>query len=174
MKTTSFLATVLLVTGLHAAAAQTPNFSGEWELDRDKSDQAVDSVLAGAGELQKGRDQMLQRYLADVLVQLASDAAVLEIEHTEKDISIFDRADNVNIYYIDGKKHVREEKDLGSMETVTQWQGNELVVESKSKEAGKGVQTFSMEGAQLVIKLRIDAKTFENEVIADFYYNRAK
>ena len=174
MKTTPFLGTALLVAALQVAAAQTPNFSGTWELDRDKSDPALDAVLAGAGTLQKGRNQMLQRYLADVLVQLASDAAALEIEHTDKDITIFDRADNVNIYYIDGKKHVREEQDLGSMETVAQWKGNELVVESKGKEAGTGVQTFSIEGDQLVIKVRVDAKTFENEVIADFYYNRSE
>ena len=174
MRTTSILVTAVLVAGLRVAAAQTPNFTGEWELDRDKSDPAVESVLAGAGKLQKDSNQMLQRYLADVLVQLACDAATLEIEHTAKDITVFDRADNVNIYYIDGKKHVREDQDLGSMETVTQWKGNELVVESKGKEAGKGVQTFTMEGSQLVIRVRIDAKTFENEVIADFYYNRAK
>ena len=172
MKTTSFLVLGLLVAV--SLQAQTRNFSGDWVLDRYKSDSALDAVLAGAGKLQKGRNQMLQRHLADVLVLLASEAARIEIEHTKKDITIFDRGGNVNIYYIDGKKHVREEPHLGSMQTVTQWQGNELVVESKSKEAGKGVQTFSMVGNQLVIKVRIDAKTFENEVIADFYYNRVE
>ena len=156
----------------HAAAAVTPDFSGRWQLDRDKSDPAMEAVRSGAGQLQKGRKQMLQRYLADVLLQLASDASVVEIKQTDKDITLFDRADNVNIYYIDGKKHVREEQDLGTMETVTQWKGNELVVESKGKQTGRGVQTFSMEGDQLVIRVRIDAKTFENEVAVDFYYNR--
>ena len=173
MRTTLLMLVAVAVAAV-PVSAQTPNFTGMWELDRNVSDQALDAVLAGAGKLQKGRNQMLQRYLADVLVQLASEAETLEIEHTDKDITIFDRADNVNIYYIDGKKHVREDQDLGSMETVTKWSGSELVVESKGKEAGKGVQTFSMAGEQLVIKVRIDAKTFENEVIADFYYNRAE
>ena len=172
MKKASFVVVALLAAV--SLQAQTPNFTGDWVLDRDKSDPALEAVLAGAGKLQKGRNQMLQRYLADILVQLASEAETLEIEHTDKDIAIFDRADNVNIYYIDGKKHVRQDQDLGSMETVTKWVGNELVVESKGKEAGKGIQSFAMVGDQLVIKVRIDAKTFENEVIADFYYNRAQ
>lgn len=65
----------------------------------------MQAIRAGAGQLRKGRDQMLQRYLADVLLQLASDASALEIEQTSKDVKIFDRASNINIYYIDGKKH---------------------------------------------------------------------
>jgi len=176
MKKASFLCGVgvLLASAALPAAAQTPDFSGRWQIDREKSDPAVQAIRAGAGQLRKGRDQMLQRYLADVLLQLASDASTLEIEQTSKDIKIFDRAGNVNIYYIDGKKHVREEPALGTMETTTQWRGNELVVESKGKQSGRGVQTFAMEGDQLVLKVRVDPKTFDNEVAADFYYDRVE
>ncbi len=90
----------LLLSALQTSGAQRPNFTGTWVLDADKSDQAIESVRAGLGDkLATGKKQMFQRYLADVLVGLAEDAEELEIELTEKDLTMFDRADNVNIYY---------------------------------------------------------------------------
>ena len=156
-------------------ATTRPNFSGRWALDRDKSDDAVERVQAGFAErLAKGRNQMLQRYLAEVLVQLAIAAEEVEIRHTDKDIVIFDKADDLNIYYIDGKKHKRQDQDLGDFETVTEWQGNELVVKAKGKEAGEGVETFSMEDDQLVVSMVLKPKHFKSDIVAKFYYDRVE
>ena len=163
----------LLLSALQTSGAPRPNFTGIWVLDVEKSDQAIESVRAGLGDkLAKGKKQMFQRYLADVLVGLAEDAEELEIELTEKDLTMFDRADNVNIYYIDGEKHIREEQDLGMIETVTSWNGDQLVISSKGKEVGSAVEVLAMVGRQLVISITIKAKNFPNEIVARFYYNR--
>ena len=157
------------------SAAQQPDFSGIWAIDLDRSSDAVKAVKSGLGEnLARGKKQMLQRYLADVLVRLAHDADAVEINHSAKDIVIFDKADNINIYYIDGKKHVRQDQDLGDIETVTEWNGNELVIRSKGKEAGQGVQTFSMKGSQLLVSIVVKAKHFPNDIVANFYYDRVE
>jgi hypothetical protein len=168
------IAGALVLSALQATGAERPDFTGAWTLDGGKSDEAVESVRAGLGDkLAKGKKQMFQRYLAGVLVGLADDAEELEIEQTEKDIKIFDRADNVNIYYIDGKKHMREEQSLGTIDTVTSWNGDELVISSEGKEVGRWVQVLSMEGPQMVVSVTVNAKDFPNEIMARFYYDRA-
>lgn len=164
----------LLMSAVGAVGVQRPDFTGIWVLDRSKSDEAVESVRAGLGDkLASGRKQMFQRFLADILLGLAEDAEELEIEQTEKDVKIFDRADNVNIYYIDGQKHTRQEQDLGMIETVTSWNGDELVISSKGKEVGSSRQVLSTEDEQLVVSFTIQAKNFPNEIVARFYYDRA-
>ena len=177
-KTSVFLGLCLLAilskiaAGSEPAAAR-PDFSGSWALDRERSDDAVARVRAElADSLGKGRKQMLQRYLADALIQRAAAAHEVEIRQTEKDIAIFDAADDLAIYYIDGKKHKRQDQVLGDFETVAAWQGNELVIEAKGRQAGQGTETLLMEGYQLVVWKVWRPKHFKRDIVAKYYYRR--
>ncbi len=156
-------------------AAERPDFSGIWTIDHGKSDDAIERVRIGLGDkLARGKKQMMQRYLAEVLVKLAIAAEEVDIKLTEKVIVIFDENNDLTIYYIDGKKHKRQDQDLGEFETVANWQGEELVIESKGKETGEGVETFAMEGEQLVVSVVIKAKHFANDIVATLYYDRVE
>jgi hypothetical protein len=156
--------------------AQTPkpDFSGVWELDHAKSDDAEVAIRDALG-LTGGRgDRQAERQaLSSRLHYLAQAAETIEIEQTEKDIKLFNSEDDVRIHYIDGEKHPRQSPTGEEMTTVTEWRESFLAMTTEGPDIGKVTETLGMEGLQLVHIVRIQNDAFEDDLVIRIYYDRA-
>lgn len=166
----AFLAS-FLVAGLTQAAA--PDLSGEWKLDTAKSDDAESEILKGAGEdTTHGLSHLERGRVLERLVSLARSSDRIEIEQTQEDFQISDRGENVRIYYLDGRKHPRQTPWGASLEAQVEWRDGSLTVRSRGEEVGEVVETFGLEGHQLVLIVRIRNRLFEEEIAIRHYYDR--
>jgi hypothetical protein len=161
----------LLALGAQELRAQKPDFSGIWTLNFEKSDDWADLVRTGAGNTRSFTKMDVQR-IVDRLTYLARTAEEIEIEQSEREFKTFDKDDNVLIYYLDGKKHSRQTPWGAMLETVADWNGDELVIVTQNKELGKVTEVYAYEGKQLVSVIQMELKGFENTVVARQYYNR--
>jgi hypothetical protein len=153
------------------AQAQKPDFSGEWVLDVDKSDDLAMRARAGAGSATQFTRMGVQQLL-DRVAQLSRASEEIEIEQTVEDFKVFDLDDNVRIYYIDAKKHPRQTSWGAKLETITAWNKEELIIVTEGKELGRVTEVYTFEGKQLVFVLQLENKEFESKVVARHYYNR--
>jgi hypothetical protein len=176
MSKTRWLVVPVLLAGLAlltpcAAHAQKPDFSGVWVRDVEKSDNMEEKVRDGAGSTREITKLNVQQVLTR-LTHLARAAQEIEIEQSETDFKMFDREDNVVIYYIDGKKHLRETPWGEKLNTLTNWSGDDLLISTESKDLGKIRQVFTFDGETLVYVLQLELKGFEKTVIVRQLYNR--
>jgi hypothetical protein len=153
------------------STAQEPNFTGTWQLDTEKSDDMQQKIRAGAGKAGGITQPEIQRLL-DRFTHLARAADVIEIEQTEVDFKIFDRADNVRIYYLDSKKHPRQTPWGAKLQTVANWDNQRLLITTEGKDLGKVTEVYAFEGRQLVFIIQVKNKKFENEILIRHYYDR--
>jgi hypothetical protein len=161
---------ILLLT---AALAQGGlDFSGKWRLDTDRSDDAEAVIQAGL-ENTSGRVTTSTLQTFDRLVALSRALTWLEIRQTERDFSLYDDADNVRIYYIDGKKHARETPWGAKLDTVTKWEGAELHIKTDGGDLGEVTEVYSFDGGELRFTVRIKVKNVKDEIAVNSYYTRA-
>ena len=157
---------------LAAALSQgTPDFSGKWSLDTDRSDDAEALIKTGV-ESRSGRVTTSTMQTADRLVALSRALTWLEIRQTERDFSLYDDADNVRIYYIDGKKHTRETPWGAKLETVTKWEGAELHMKTDGGDLGEVTEVYGFDGGELRFTVRIKLKNVKDEIVVNSYYKR--
>ena len=155
------------------AMARKPNFSGTWVLDEERSDNLEEKVRIGAGETNQIARLDVKR-IVDRLTHLARASDEIEIEQSAEDFTVADKEDNLRIYYIDGKKHVRQTPWGARLQTLTNWKGTQLIITTDSKELGKVTETYRMEGEQLVFIVQFESDDFENTVVARNQYFRKK
>lgn len=166
-----FLVSFLLVTSVSWVQGN-PDFSGKWTLDEDKSDDGEAVILGGIGD--PDRMNPKDRRTAERLMELGRALGWLEIRQSPTDFRLYDEADNVRIYYIDGKKHPRATPWGDKLETVTQWEGGELHMRTDGKELGEFDELYTMEGSQLLFTVKIRLEDSKNEVVIRTYYSRAQ
>jgi hypothetical protein len=164
-----FLASWILVSS--AFAQGNPDFSGTWNLDPDKSDDGEAVIMGGLGD--PDRMSPKNRRVAERLLALGRALQVLEIRHSASDFSLYDEADNVRIYYIDGEKHQRATPWGEKLETVTRWEGSELQMKTDGKDLGEIVESYSMQGNQLLYTIKMRLEDAKEDVIVRTFYNRA-
>ena len=94
--------------------------------------------------------------------QLAADPKYLDITQPDDQIVITD-SEHTRTLYPDGKKHKGTDEDGNKISTKTEWQGEELVAETKMG-SGKLTEMFqvSSDGKQLTVISR-----FENSSLAE-------
>ncbi len=153
------------------AHAQKSDFSGIWALNINKSDDMEQKVRDGAGSTREITKLNVQQLLTR-LTHLARAAREIEIEQSESDFKVFDREDDVRIYYIDGKKHVRETPWGEKLETLTSWSGDDLIMSTEGKDLGKLREVYTYEDETLVYVLQLELKGFANMVIVRNLYDR--
>jgi len=153
-------------------AQGNPDFSGKWTLDAEKSDDGEAVILGGIGS--PDRMSPNDRRTAERLIDLVRALRFLEIHQSPADFRLDDEADNVRIYYIDGKKHTRETPWGEKLETVTKWEGSELHMRTDGKDLGEIDELYVMEGGQLLYTVKIRLEDSEQEVVIRSYYGRAK
>ena len=174
----SIIAAVAAAAFAASAQAETsqaskPDLSGVWVLDVESSDDTESQVIGGAGEnTSRGAKRLERDRLVNRLIQLARAIGEIEIEQSERDLKIFDEADNLRIYYLDGKKHKRQTPWGAELEAVATWEGPQIVVRSKGKNLGEVDEIYGMEGRRLVFIVHIRHPEFANEVVIRNYYNR--
>jgi hypothetical protein len=161
----------VLMMGTLEAQVQKPNFSGIWTLDLDKSDDWAFLVRAAAGNTKSFTKMDVQR-IVDRLTYLARTNEEIEIEQSEKEFKTFDKDDNVLIYYLDGKKHTRQTPWGAMLQTLADWNGDELIIVTEGKDIGKVTEVYAYDGEQLVFVIQLELKDFEENVVARYIYNR--
>ena len=176
MSKTRWLVVPVLLGGLvlltpAVAHAQKPDFSGIWVLNVEKSDDMEQKVRAGAGSTREITKLNVQQVLTRCM-HLARAAQEIEIEQSEADFKMFDREDNVRIYYIDGKKHLRETPWGEKLHTLTTWSSDDLLMSTEGKDLGKFREVYTYEGEMLVYVLQLELKGFDNMVIVRHLYDR--
>ncbi len=153
-------------------AQGAPDFSGEWKMDADRSDDGEALILGGLGD--PNRLSPEKRRTAERLLSLGRALRVLEIRQSASDFRLYDEADNVRIYYIDGKKHTRETPWGEKLETVTKWEGGVLQTRTDGKDLGEIDELYTMDGEKLLYTVKIRLEDFKEEVVVRTYYDRAK
>jgi hypothetical protein len=166
-----FLVSFLLVASFSLAQGN-PDFSGKWTLDADKSDDGEALVVGGIGSPDRMSPE--NRRMAERLIALVRAFRVLEIRQSPADFRLFDEADNIRIYYIDGKKHTRETPWGEKLETVTKWEGSELQMRTDGKDLGEIDEIYALEGGQLLYTVKIRLEDQKEEVVVRSYYARAQ
>ncbi|MGH9319549.1 MAG: hypothetical protein ACRD3V_06635 [Vicinamibacteria bacterium] len=166
-----FLSCFLVIVALGLAQSK-PDFTGSWRLDTDKSDDGEALILAGSGD--PDRMNPKDRQTVERLIALARAFRGLEIRQGESDFRLYDDANNVRIYYIDGKKHLRETPWGEKLETETQWEGSELHMKTDGKDLGEVLEIYAPESGQLVYTVKIRLKDAEEDTVVRSYYRRAQ
>lgn len=156
-----------------ASAQAMPSLTGKWDLDVMKSDDAEEAIREGLGETAGRGSRAVQRQrLMERLIPLARAADYMELELSDQDLKVFDRADRVSIYYLDGKKHERQGPMGDKMEAIADWDGSRVTVTTEGKEIGRILEIYGLEGHQMAYIVSIENKAFEQEVVIRHYYNR--
>ncbi|HXV61920.1 MAG TPA: hypothetical protein VEK15_14580 [Vicinamibacteria bacterium] len=153
-------------------AQEGPDFSGNWTVDADKSDDGEALILGGFGDPNRMKPE--DRRTAERLIELVRSLDAIEIRQGPGDIRLYDEADNVRIYYIDGKKHTRETPWGDRLETVTKWEASELHVRTDGKDLGEIEEIYAMEAGQLVYTVKVLLGDAKDEVAIRTYYSRAE
>jgi hypothetical protein len=148
------------------------DFSGEWTMDADRSDDGEALILGGLGDPNRMNPE--KRRTAERLLELGRALRELEIRQSASDFRVYDEADNVRIYYIDGKKHTRETPWGEKLEAVTKWEGSVLQVRTDGKDLGEIDELYGMEGDNLVYTVKIRLEDSKEEVVVRTYYDRAR
>lgn len=160
-----------LVLASLSFAQQSADFSGKWRMDADESDDGEAHILGGFGDpnVMSPKD----RRVAERLIALVHALGDLEIRQSSRDIRLYDEADNVRIYYIDGEKHTRETPWGERLETVTKWEKGALHVRTDGKELGEIEEIFTLEAGQLLYTVELRLGNSKDEIVIRTYYSRA-
>ena len=58
------------------------------------------------------------------------------------------------------------------LQTLADWNGDELIIVTEGKEIGKVTEVYTYDGEQLVCVIQLELKGFETDVVARRYYDR--
>jgi hypothetical protein len=108
--------------------------------------------------------------------ELATDPKTLRIDQHERQIVISDDSGRTRILYPDGKKHKEEDVNGKKTTTKTQWEGDQLVAESKLGHSGKLTEMYrvSPDGKQLYALSRLDDPSLAVPLTIRHVYDLAK
>ena len=90
--------------------------------------------------------------------RLAENPKELQIAQRPEQVVITDDSGRAQTFYLDGKKHEEKDANGKKVSTKTEWQGNELVAETKSSHSTKLTQRFRLsdDGKQLYVTTRFE------------------
>jgi hypothetical protein len=153
-------------------AQGSPDFNGKWSLDDQKSDDGEAVILGAVGD--PDRLSPKDRRIAERLIILIRALRVLEIRQSASDIRLYDDADNVRIYYIDGKKHTRETPWGERLETTGQWEAGELHVRTDGKDLGEIEEVWAIQDGQLLYTVNVELEGSKEKIVVRAVYARAE
>jgi hypothetical protein len=108
--------------------------------------------------------------------KLSADSKVLRIEQRQKQFVVSDDSGEPRTLYPDGKKHTEKDVNGNKTATKTQWEGSELVVETKVGRSGKLTEMYRVgpEGKQLFVISRLDNPALAGPLTIRRVYDRAE
>lgn len=142
------------------ASAEPPTLSGQWKLDRKRSDDAqarIDAV-AGQGQVKGGgasglhilpegntRSEVERVEIRNWMLGIAGQLDALEVSQTPEEVRLALK-DTVRIFYF-GREHVREDGQGHKFKCRVRWQGQQLVTEEDGDKGMKLRETYTLEPA---------------------------
>jgi hypothetical protein len=185
------LVLALLVQPARPSAQQ--DFAGTWEVNPDESDDPQEKLRAVLANMQKDRGgrgrggpppeaedpnerQAQLKGMHQGLKDLSAAADLLKIELLGNEFQVTsDDGGRVRIFYLDGKKHVRETPDGTKLETLAQWDGKRIVVEQKAKgkSGGEILETYELgsDPSVLVVTFRLKIKQLKEPIVIRSVYD---
>ena len=190
--TAAIVGTVMIYTALASgAAAQEPNFSGNWRLDPRMSQDPYEKVdvalgtrqLQGAGTSQYNsvnRGTLLRDTDRVALRKLVLDYVDvmdrMEIEHANDEMKVWVGANDefFSLFYLDGREHSRQiENDGGLIKASATWEGESLVVEQRGDSGAVLRETFSpTPDGGLAVLFHLQSKQTESPLMFRVVYER--
>lgn len=163
-------ASALLLSAALALGGET-SFSGSWIRNPKISDDPKAKIEAAARatlERSRGRgllplpeeadevDARLQRGLGSLV--LAAEKLVIEDEGGE--LQVDDGEAPTRIFYLDGKKHVRQTPGGAKLETLCLRQGRQIVIQQKTEQGTRVSETYalSVDDGRLTLTVRLEGK----------------
>lgn len=108
--------------------------------------------------------------------KLSAESKMLRIEPRQKQLVVSDDSGEPRTLYPDGKKHTEKDVNGTKTTTKTQWEGSELVVETKIGRSGKLTEMYRVgpEGKQLFVVSRLDNPALAGPITVRRVYDRAE
>ena len=182
---------VLVLVGLSALPRQSetpksPGFSGTWERDPDRSDDAQEKMRAAFERMQeemerRGRGGFPPPGGPPPGGSERSEGRgggpgqvpeELEVEHQDGELRL-DDGERLQIFYLDGQKHRRAMPNGAKLETVATLQGRVVLIEEKL-DRGKIERKLELseDGESMVITLNIKIGNMKEPVLIRTVYER--
>ena len=190
-----FLAGSVLVLGFSAAPAtaqEHPNFSGVWDLNVERSDDAIQKIneAAGTPEIQgqgkprgntlilpKGneRSEVERLELRNWMLQMEAQFRELEILHEGNEFKTYYGEDGVRIFYLN-RPHVRTDMKGRKLSCETRWKGGQLVIEQTGEDNTRVIELYTLMpgGKQLLLALRWENKWLKQPLELRSVYDLAE
>jgi hypothetical protein len=174
---------LMLAGTVIAPAVEMPNLSGEWQLNKDQSDDPekvmTDARSSGGGSSGGGMGHGGGRLgggggwgggggrggRSDSGDSGSGGAGgwfvaldTLQIKHAEPTVSITDAAGRERVLYTDGRKTEEERSHGGTTAVTASWKDGHLEVVSKPETGGKITETYAVaaDRSQLVVTTKVD------------------
>jgi len=182
-----FMAFVSTAEGTAVASAQG-SLAGSWIVNPDESDDPqakIKTALESGQRERRGRSEEPQadpnlslarmRSMEQLLTSLSAAADELTIEVAPGEVHVTAAGGGrVRIFYLDGKKHIRQTPNGSQLETLAQWDGRQLLVE---QDGGDGdtvneVYTLGSDPSVLVVVFRLKLDQLEEPIVIRTVYDR--
>ena len=177
--TRRILGVSVLALGLGAwplAAQEHPNFSGIWQLNGERSDDAVQKINEAAGTadiqgqsggrgntlvLPKGneRSEVERIELRNWMLQMEDQFRELEILHAGNEFKTYYGEDGVRIFYLN-RPHARTDMKGRVLNCKTRWENGQLVIEQTGEDKTRVFEVYTLMpgGKQLILAVRWESK----------------
>jgi hypothetical protein len=186
--------TLLALAGLAAAGgtalAAPPDFSGNWRLDRTRSDDAKARIaeVAGSGQVKGGGTSPLtilpmpgtvssveRVELHDYLMHVAEQLERLDIEQSATEIKLFNGDEVARTFYLD-REHLREDLTGRKLKCRTKWKGSQLLLEESGAEGRHILETLTLapEAGLLIQAVRFEDHLLKKPLELRLVYTREK
>jgi hypothetical protein len=140
-----------------ALAADPPDFSGSWRLDRTRSDDVKARVEEAAGSAQAsggtspltilpvpGTKASVERVeMREAMLKLVDQLDRLEIEHHPTEIKLFHGDEIARTFYF-GREHVREDFMGRKLKCRSKWKGGQLTLEEDGDKGRRRLETLTL------------------------------
>jgi len=182
-RTTLWALRLMLAGTVIAPAVEMPNLSGDWQLNRDQSDdpekvmkEARSSGGSGGGFSGGGTGRGGHGHGGGGMGRGGggrgdsgdspngapsggfASLQTLQIRHAEPTLSITDAAGRERVLYTDGRRTEEERSHGGSTAVTASWKDGHLEVVAKPENGGKIVETYavSADRSQLIVTTKVD------------------
>jgi hypothetical protein len=168
-----------------AEAQDGLELTGTWYRSSGESDDAeskireaakamFDKATKGGRNIPSEEIAQIQKRLQFIIGSYVQFAEILEIEQTSTELHIDDGEGRIRIFYIDGKKHMRQTPQGAKLETICTRGSNRITIEQKLDGGGRLVETYVPlpEGDRMVLTVSLGSKQLKPPLILRNVYDR--
>jgi len=177
------LALTLVLSGVAVAGAETPNFTGVWQLDPTRSDDArakVEPVVGGAHTVGGDKEERERVNLRNWLLPTIERLDHFEVAQNAQEIKVVGGGESdeprVRIFRFGGERTRSGEANV-KFKYKTKWNGPVLTIEEEAEKGkGKIIDTlaFDADNKSLVHTIRFDTRGLKSPFDLRLVYTRIK